>query len=233
MRFFARTAILTGIILLASQTARATTLLQTYSNLTAWEAAVAELGVDTFEGIAPSGGSAPYDTSAGYADLLGIDFVGNQQDYYSLSIFGAAFASGFNFGTGATLGGGVNFGYQPSITANLPAGTTAVALYVMTVGTTATITLTANYQGTQEAQVTVVPGAGQETFAGFTFSAPITSLVESISGAPNNSYVLLDNFAIGTADADNPVPEPLTMLLVGTGLLVLARMSRIGPRLLP
>jgi len=233
MRIVARTAILTGIILLASQAARATTLIQTYNNLTAWQLAVAELGVDTFEGKAPSGGIAA--ENAGYLDAEGVNFQGFWGSSNDLEIIDAAYPTtppgGFNFGTGASLSSWSVLlpSYQPSIKATLPAVVTAIALDVMTAGGSGPVTLTFS-DGTV---VPVTTFAGQESFIGFTFNAPIGWLTLSIPGSPNGTSVLLDNFAIGTADVEDPVPEPVTLLLVGMGLVMMALMGRKGTRLLP
>jgi len=227
-------ALLTALILLASQTARATTLIQTYNNLTAWQAAVSELGMDTFEGKASSGGNTgtTYSNVAGYLDAESVNFTGPWGSSYFLEIIDALSSPQpyYNFGSGASLASGaLTSSSAPSIVATLPAGITAISLDVMTYGNNVPVTLTAS-DGTTD---TVSTSARTQTFVGFTFSAPITWLSESIPGAPQFTTVLLDNFAIGTADVGDPVPEPVTMLLVGMGLVMMAILGRAGPRLLP
>jgi len=234
MRFLSRTAILTGIILLASQTARATTLIQIYSDLTSWQAAVAELGVDTFEGLAPSGGTTgtKYSNAVGYLDAEGVDFTGLWGQSYFLMVEDALASPQpyYNFGSGASLSSGSSSASAaPSIVATLPAGITAISLDVMTFGNNVPVTLTASDTTTDTVSTTL----RTQTFVGFTFSAPISWLSVSIPGAPSFTSVLLDNCAIGAADVDNPVPEPVTLLLVGMGLLMMALIGRTGPRLLP
>ena len=205
--------------LLASQAARATTLLQGYTDLASWEAAVAEIGVDTFNGIAASGGHTTYNTATGYnTDALGIDFVGAFGAGYSLQIVDALYNSPYyNFGSGASLGSGtVSTSLQPYITVALPGNVTAIALNVMTYGSAYPVTLTASDGTTFQ----VATASGQQSFHGFTFSAPVSTLTISIPGAPNFTSVLLDNFRIGTADV--AAPEPATMLLIGLGLVFMA-----------
>jgi len=234
MRFLARSVIITGLILLASQTARATTLIQTYSDLTSWQAAVAELGMDTFEGKVSSGGNtgSSLSNAAGYVDAESVTFTGLYGVTYSLEIIDALSAPQpyYNFGSGASLTSGSSTTTSPpSIVAKLPAGITAISLDVMTYGNNVPVTLTAS-DGTTDVVSTAFR---TQTFVGFTFSAPISSLTLSIPGAPQFTSVLLDNFAIGTADMGDPVPEPVTLLLVGMGLLMMALVGRTGPRLLP
>jgi PEP-CTERM motif len=225
MRFMYRTALLIGVTLLASQAAQATTLLQGYTDLASWQAAVAQLGLDTFEGVVGSNGSSgtTYNTVGGYTDALGIDFVGAFSSLAGsdvLQVIGAAYAPSpwWDFGTGATLASGqtTNSGIlQPQIVAKLPANITAIALDVMTYGNIVPVTLTAS-DGTT---LTVSTAARQQTFYGFTFNAPVSTLTISVP-SENGGYVLLDNFRIGTADV--AAPEPATMLLLGLGLVFVA-----------
>lgn len=212
--------------LLASQAARATTLLQGYTVLANWQAAVVQIGEDTFEGIASSGSNKLYNTPAGYTDAVGIDFVGafGSSDYLQIvdSLFNSPY---YNFGSGASLGSGTSStSIQPYITATLPANVTAISLDVMTYGNNVPVTLTATDASGVEATVTVNTASRQQTFYGFTFSEPISTLTISIPGAPNFTSVLLDNFAIGTADVD--APEPATLLLLGLGLVFMALLGK-------
>jgi hypothetical protein len=231
MRFVRRTALLIGLTLLASQAARATTLEQgdqVYTTLASWEAAVALLGTDTFSGIAPTGGDTPFDTAAGYTDSLGIDFAGTfNAGSYILEIVDAAFAPSpyWNFGGPAALASGKTPGsgiLQPEIVATLPANITAIALDVMTYGNIVPVTLTANDGST----VTVSTASRQQTFVGFTFGTAVSTLTISVS-SENGGYVLLDNFATGTADVS--APEPATTLLIGLGLVFMAFLGKRRP----
>jgi len=234
MRSIARIGVFIGIVLLASQAARATTLLQTYNDLTSWEAAVALLGIDTFEGKVPSGGNSgsTYGNSAGYLDAEGVDFTGIWGASYTLQIIDALAAPQpyYNFGSGASLSSGSSTSAAaPSIVAALPAGITAFSLDVMTFGNIVPVTITAS-DGTVD---TVSTTLRTQSFVGFTFSDPVSWVSVSIPGAPNYTSVLLDNFAIGTACVSDPVPEPATFLLIGMGLVMIAWVGRHRSRLLP
>ncbi len=86
----------------------------------------------------------------------------------------------------------------------------------MTYGNVYPVTLTAS-DGTT---VTVSTASLQQTFYGFTFSAPISWFKVSVPGAPNFTSVLIDNFTFGAADV--AAPESATGLMIGIGLVFLA-----------
>jgi hypothetical protein len=229
MRFVRGTALLIGMTLLASQAARATTLLlepgdQAYTTLAAWEAAVTLIGTDTFDSLTAG---TTYSTATGYVDPLGIDFVGGfEPSGYSLEAVGPSMSQYYNYGSGNSLASGPSSSAnQPYIKATLPASVTAVALDVMT-GSADSVTLTFS-DGTTETVST--SGWPNQTFVSFTFSAQVTWVEVSIPNSPLGTSVLLDNFAIGTADVSDPVPEPAAMLLVGLGLVLMACLRKRGP----
>jgi hypothetical protein len=224
-----------GITLLASQGAQATTLEQgdqVYTTLADWQAAVTQLGVDTFEGVVGPGAAKEYDTSTGhptgYTDGLGIDFVGSFNSTNFLEIVDAAFGTYYSFGSGASLASAQGqYNEPPAIIVTLPGNITAIALNVMTRGNSDSVTLTFS-DGTSETVSTT--GWPNQTFAGFTFSAPVTTLTISIPATPNYTTLLLDNFRIGTAGVSDPgVPEPATMLLLGLGLVFMACLRKRRP----
>ena len=217
------------MLLFASQAARATTLLQSYTDLPTWQTAITQLGDDTFETAPGQGNSSTYSNPSGYTDALGVDFVGSFDTGTNyLELVNPSLSSYFNFGSGASVESGLaQPGRSPYLLATLPAGITALALNVMTYGNAYPVTLTAS-DGTT---VTVNTASLQQSFYGFTFTAPISWFKVSIPGAPSFTSVLLDNFTIGTASVveSDPVPEPGTCLLIGMGLVLLALLKKQRP----
>jgi hypothetical protein len=228
MRLLRRTALLIALILLASQTTQATTLLQGYTDLPDWQAAATTTGEETFESLTAG---KTYNTSAGYTDALGIDFVGAfaSGSPFNLEVVSGALSQWDNFGTGNVLDSGYSSSYQqPILAVGLPANITAIAVDVMSSGNTWPVTITAG-DATTEATVTVNTASLQETFYGFTFSAPISWVDVTVLGSPAGTSVLLDNFCIGAADVSDPVPEPATLLLIGLGLVCMACLRKRKP----
>jgi PEP-CTERM motif len=210
------------MLLLASPAARANTLLQGYTVPANWQAAVTQLGTDTFETAPNVGNSTIYSNATGYSDGLGIDFVGafNPSGNY-LEVVNSSLSAYFNYQSGASLDSGLSSAVvQPYIIANLPANITAIGLDVMTYGNNVPVTLTIS-DGTS---VVVNTALLQQSFYGFTFAAPVSWLKISVPGSPNSTSVLMDNFTIGTADV--AAPEPATLLLIGFGLVLLACLKK-------
>ena len=212
------------MVLLASQAARATSLIEEYSSLSLWQAAVSETGVDTFD-------SNPWTVAtfynAGESDSLGIDFLGGFIPASSpyLEDVGPSMSQWFNFGSGDSLSSGFSSSVsQPFIEAMLPSGVTAVALDVMTYGNPDSVTLTFSDNTTE----TVSTASLQQTFVGFTFSSPVAWVNVTIPNLPTGTAVLIDNFAIGAVQGggDMDTPEPATFLLIGLGLVFLACLKK-------
>ena len=69
-------------------------------------------------------------------------------------------------------------------------------------------------------------GSGVSNFFGFTTDMPVTSITVSTSGHPSGrNYTELTNFRSGAA-AVASVPEPSTLLLLGTGLIAVGYRRR-------
>jgi len=212
------------MVLLASQAARSTSLIEEYSSLSLWQAAVSETGVDTFD-------SSPWTVAtfynAGESDSLGIDFLGGFIPASSpyLEDVGPSMSQWFNFGSGDSLASGFSSSVsQPFIEAMLPSAITAVALDVMTYGNPDSVTLTFSDNTTE----TVSTASLQQTFVGFTFSVPVEWVKVTIPNSPTGTAALIDNFAVATVQSgdDMDTPEPATFLLIGLGLVFLGCLKK-------
>ena len=92
----------------AGATAQPPTL---FTNRGAWDGAAGPVNTITFEGIAPAGSYAPFDTADGLP-VQGVRFFGSatvrtQGNY--LRVVDADYATGFNWGSGAVLHGPPGF----------------------------------------------------------------------------------------------------------------------------
>ena len=126
MRAILRTALLIAMTLLLAQSARASTLLAGYTDLTAWQAAVTQTGIETFESTPGVGNAGLYSNAGGYLDPLGIDFVGAfLPSGYSMELVNSSISQYYDFGSGASLMSGFASSNQPYIMLNLPAGIAA------------------------------------------------------------------------------------------------------------
>jgi hypothetical protein len=117
----------------------------------------------------------------------------------------------FNFNSGAVLSG---FAF---IDVALPGGITAFGADVMTTNPDA-----------RPLQITLSNGLifnltppfrPDRGFFGFTSDVPIASIRFTPTGAPTAGIPLMDNASFGQALGGTPVPEPATLVLLGTGIL--------------
>jgi PEP-CTERM motif len=172
-----------------------------FTNRAAFIAASTNLQNIDFEGIAPDNGVLPGLTSL---TLLGVTFSDSPN---TISVVDDGFFSPlFNFGSGASLSGGVN------IRADLPPGITAVGSDVMTALGNGPLTIVLS---TGETFTVPTGSAPNRLFAGFTSDQAISFILFNRTTA----LPLLDNFVFGQAvSGPAPVPEPTTLGLLASGV---------------
>lgn len=192
--------LLVGLVVVVPANAANVTL---FTNRAAFIVASTNLQNITFEGIAPANSVSPPTASL---TLLGVTFSDSPNSIFVVD--SGFFAPTFDFGSGASLSGGVG------ITAVLPAGITAVGSDIMTAVGNGPFVIVLS---TGESFTVPTGSAPNRAFAGFTSDVAISSIrFNRTIGNP-----LLDNFVFGQAVAA-AVPEPTTLGLLGWGLAAVA-----------
>ena len=198
----------------ASAPARADTAV--YTTRALFNGAATNLTTITFEGIASTNSVANFSSPL---TLQGATFSGSSTGMVSV-VDSGFFAPLFQFNSGAVLSG---FGF---VEVTLPAGITAIGTDLMSTnpdGLPFQVVLSTGE--TFLVNTPLRPGRG---FFGITTDVAIASIRFTTSPGPNQSagIPLLDNFSFGQRNAPAAVPEPMTMLLFGTGLAGLAARAR-------
>jgi hypothetical protein len=193
------------------------TTITTYSDLPTWQAATTGDTTDTFTGYAPAGSYTMY---GGGIFQNGVEFIGISGSTGVADTSSGAF-SWANFGTGDA--GFVSGTTGINITLSSPVTAFGINLFTSNPAAAYTIT-TLSQPSTVQTNSTAPP-----TFFGVTSDTAFSSV--SLSVPSGTTYAFFDNFAFGTADVGDPVPEAGTFLLIGTGLMGFALFrSRRQPR---
>jgi hypothetical protein len=197
----------------AAAPARADTVV--YTSRTLFNGAATNLTTITFEGIAPANSVANFSSPL---TLQGVTFSGSNTGMVSV-VDSGFFAPLFQFNSGAVLSG---FGF---VEVTLPAGITAIGTDLMSTnpdGLSFQVVL-----ATGETFVVNTPLQPERGFFGITTDVAIASIRFTTIPDPNlgSGIPLLDNFSFGQGSAA-AVPEPATLLLLGTGLAGLAARAR-------
>ena len=199
-------------VVLASAPARADTLI--FTDRTVFNTAATNLATIDFEGIAPNNSVANF---ASPLTLQGVTFSGSPTGMVSV-VDDGFFAPLFQFNSGAVLSG---FSF---IEVTLPAGITAIGVDLMSTNPDGLpfAVLLAN----GETFVVNTPLRPERGFFGITTDVAIASIrfTTIASQSQPGGIPLLDNFTFG--QAQTPVPEPATLVLLGTGLAGVAARTR-------
>lgn len=228
--------ILSSLLLFAAvwvgTTATAQAVSVTFTDRTAFNAASTGLTTLNFNGIAAPGGFAARGTSTTFGG--GVTFATPTNNLF---VVDAGFDPGYNFGAGFDRGGVLSTQGGNSATAgvtlNITFATPVTAVgfdvnsFVPDVGGNpgndpVTVTATLSNGDILTFSTLGVPGR----FFGFTTTPSIVSL--TLRSPTPSSILNIDSFSFGQAGGQaNPIPEPTTMLLLGTGLAgVVAKVRR-------
>jgi hypothetical protein len=219
---------------LASPSAAAA-IIQTYTDLDAWSAAVDQFSTATFEGLAPPNGYVTYGASG--LSFPGVKFTGYYGTQYSLTVVNDIRYPAYNWNSGALLFGPTgNATLNSRIEAAFSSPQTAFAIEAMTFGMGNPVWVSIGSGPVFQIGTQLSPN---RTFWGIASSEPISVVrIWTVDGM----NPMLDNFRFGDVKSSEPVidpppvnppdvsdiPEPSTMWLMaaGAGLVALPYLRR-------
>ncbi len=187
-----------------------------FNSRSAFNAASTNNTTITFEGLATPGQLFTFYGQPGSLTVGAVTFTTTGSHLFvTAPEYGAG--GGYNYGTGNVL----TMAYGPNdvqdLSVQLPSGTTAVAFEYATWETeTITVTLTSGGQFILNSPASIGP-TGSLSFIGFACDQPIATV--RFLTTPT-TLLNVDNFTFGQAitQQQQPIPEPATMILLGTGL---------------
>ncbi len=208
--------------------AGASTITNTFTDLTSWQNAVAGETTITFLAGSTAGGS--YTEPSSYT-LDGVTFSQTPSTQnVTIQDTGSSAPSWYQYGIGwALFSMSSTVSNNPQITVTPSAGTSALSFYLATqssYGEPVLVTFSDGSQYTLSAPSTTLP---VPLFFGVTSSAPLTSL--SFTLAPgdslaNSTRLILGDVAEGTSNPVSDTPEVATFILIGTGLAAMRLFGR-------
>jgi hypothetical protein len=202
-----------------------------YTDRNAWLSATSSVNNIDFEGLTPAGTVKQYNGGSNSNSLIvGSDtfqgFDNSSATSYDLEVNNNIHP---NWSSGAVLQGPSYFGSSSRVEAALPAGVFAVGSDVMlydgnssVVGGTMTVLLSTG-PTTYSAPTSGV--FSSRAFIGFVSDTPITKITFFPPTDPT-AHVILDNFATGGQAATTSTPEATTLILCGSGLILMIRRLR-------
>jgi hypothetical protein len=210
--------------LLISGCVSASASVSVFTTRGSWISATTGVNNIDFEGLAAAGNVVQYNGIGGNQDTLtigSVSFQGFDHASTTTSLDLEVNNSVPSWGTGAVLQGPGHFDSNSRIAATVGTGVFAIGSDVYNNAGGTRDTGTVNVVLSSGPTVYTVNTVAGLAFIGFVSDAPISSITFFPQG-PDNAVI--DNFSTG--GQVNPAPEAATMLLCGTGILLMVWLFR-------